>query len=113
MPGAKHCEVVDAWHGDADARVSQIAHACHYPDVTKLSAAFNTQLAQCLGRPSDPDADATSLAIDIDTVSSGEGYAHTQVTADAQPADGLRISVVQTICEARREGGCDDDGDAD
>lgn len=109
MPGAKHCEVVDAWHGDANARVSQIAHVCHYPEVSKLSAAFNTQLAQCLGRPSDPDADAYSVAFDIDTVASGEGYANTQVTANAQPLDGLRLSVVQTICENRREGGCDDD----
>ncbi len=108
MPGAKHCEVVDAWHGDADARISQIAHVCRYPGVTKLTAAFNAQLAQCLGRPPDPDADAYSVAIDIDTVDSGEGYASTQVTADAQLVDGLRISVVQTICENRRLGGCDD-----
>lgn len=107
MPGAKHCEVVDLSHGDANARVSQISHVCHYPDVSTLSA-FNTQLAQCLGRPADPDADAYSLTIEIDTVASGEGYAETQVSATAQPLDGFRLSVVQTICENRRDGGCDD-----
>lgn len=111
LPGAKHCEVVDAWQGDADARVSQIAHVCRYPGISKLSAQFRAQLAQCLGRPLDPDADAdaSAVAIDIDTVVSDEGYANTQVTADAQPVDGLRISVLQTLCEARRLGGCDDE----
>lgn len=112
LPGAKHCELVDTWHVDAASRVSQIAYVCRYPGVMQLSAAFNAQLAQCLDRPSDPDADTTFVAIDIDTVASGEGYASTQVTAVAQPADGMRISVLQTICETRREGGCDD-GDVD
>lgn len=108
LPGAKRCEVVDTWQGDTEARVSQIAHVCRYPGVSTLSADFSAQLAQCLGHPTDPDADAGSVAIDIDTVVSGEGYANTQVTADAQPVDGMRVSVLQTICESRRPGGCDD-----
>ena len=108
LRGAKRCELVDLWSRDADAQISQIAHVCRYPGVSKLSAAFSAQLAQCLGQPRDPDADAYSVAIDIDTVESGEGYASTQVTADAQPVDGLRISVLQTNCEARRAGGCED-----
>ena len=108
LAGAQLCRILDTWTENADARISQISHECHYPGVTALTAAFNAQLAQCLDRPADPDADVYSAAIDIDTVASGEGYAHTQVTANAQPVDGLRISVVQTICENRREGGCDD-----
>ena len=108
LPGAKRCELVDTWHRDAAAHVSQIAYVCRYPGVSKLSAAFSAQLAQCLGRPRDPDADGYAVAIDIDTVESGEGYASTQVTADAQPIDGLRISVLRTNCEARRAGGCED-----
>ncbi len=108
MPGAKRCEVLDAWHGDADARISEIAHVCHYPGVSRLSADFTARLAECLARQPDPDADGNSVTFDIDTVASGEGYGHTQVIAEAQPVDGLRIAVVQTICEVRRLGGCDE-----
>lgn len=109
LRGAKLCEVVSVRGGDTDAAFSQTAHVCHFPGVTKLSAEFNAQLAQCLGRPSDPDADKDSVAIEIDTVVSGEGYANTEVTATVHPLDGLQLSVVQIVCQARRVGGCDDE----
>ncbi|GAB2503853.1 hypothetical protein [Arenimonas alkanexedens] len=109
LRGAKLCEVVDVWHGDEDARISQIAHVCSFPEVESLSPAFNAQLAQCLDRAPDPDADASSVDIEIDLVASGEGYGHTTVSASADPVSGLRLSVMQTICEVRQAGGCDEE----
>lgn len=110
MAGAARCEVVEVRHADAGARYTQVSHACRYPGVSTLPADLNARLARCLSRPPDPDADATSMQIDVDTVESGEGWAGTSVEVQASALEGLQLSVVQSVCENRRTGGCDEDG---
>ena len=55
-----------------------------------------------------PTKDAVAIEIDTGGVGRGlrqyRGHRHR-----ARPSDGLRLSVVQTVCEARRVGGCDDE----
>ncbi len=106
--GADHCEVVDASSGDAVAAYGETAFVCRYNQVQVMPADLNARLARCLGKAPDADADGVSLAITVDAVESGEGYAGTQVTAHVHALEGLRLSVVQSRCLAKRQGGCGD-----
>lgn len=111
LGGAAACTVTHVHRADDEVSLRQEEYACRYPAQHALPLSLGEDLARCLDKPADPDADESSLAITMDVVESGEGNAVLLVGAEANLADGMRLVVSWARCEAREPGACDDDDD--
>jgi hypothetical protein len=108
LRGAGACTIARVHRADDTLRLQQAEYACRFPAEQALPASLGDELATCLGKPRDPDADEASLVITVDVVESGEGQAVLLVAADANVAEGLRLVVSRVSCEAKVAGACDD-----
>lgn len=98
MSGAKACSVVGVVLDDPKKQIRQTAYQCQYPAVFQLDQALRAELTRCVAGEVDDAADPKDFTIWVDRVSSGEGYSATEVTAQVNAADGMKLQVRVSAC---------------
>ena len=110
MTGAKTCSVVEVHLDEPQMRLRATGYRCQFPTVLKLDKSLRAELTRCVAGEADDDpSEPNEFTIWVDRVSSGEGYRATEVTALVNAADGLTLSVRQSVCTNKGNGqACED-----
>ena len=107
MTGAAECNVIQVLSDDDTSKIEQTSYDCKFDIITTLTKSIRDELRNCVSGEMNEDAGEDEFVIYVNRVESGEGYNGTSVEASANTVEGLKLSVIKSICMNKKIGGCE------